>query len=46
MQPVLCELNFNPDCIRALKYHPFFCNDLFSVMFLDDTEGHNVTQIV
>ncbi|KAG7169029.1 tubulin--tyrosine ligase-like protein 12 [Homarus americanus] len=42
MQPQLLEVNFNSDCKRACEYYPEFFNDIFSVMFLDEVEGHNV----
>lgn len=45
IQPMICEVNFSPDCDRAVLYHPFFVNDLFSVMFLDDIEDKHVTPI-
>ena len=42
MEPQLLEVNFNSDCKRACEYYPEFFNDVFSVMFLDDCDGHNV----
>ncbi|XP_066446461.1 tubulin--tyrosine ligase-like protein 12 [Eleutherodactylus coqui] len=45
MQPQILEVNFNPDCARACKYHPHFFNDVFSTLFLDETENCNVTAI-
>lgn len=42
MEPQLLEVNFNSDCKRACEYYPEFFNDIFSVMFLDDVDGHNV----
>ncbi|XP_020664293.3 tubulin--tyrosine ligase-like protein 12 isoform X1 [Pogona vitticeps] len=46
MQPQILEVNFNPDCERACKYHPTFFNDVFSTLFLDETDGCHVTAIV
>ncbi|XP_078272630.1 tubulin--tyrosine ligase-like protein 12 [Rhinoraja longicauda] len=43
MQPQILEVNYNPDCARACKYHPDFFNDVFNVLFLDEATGHNVT---
>lgn len=45
IQPMLCEVNFAPDCDRACKYHPSFVNDIFSVLFLEDTEDKNVVAL-
>ncbi|XP_053575031.1 tubulin--tyrosine ligase-like protein 12 [Bombina bombina] len=46
MQPQILEVNFNPDCARACKYHPTFFNDVFSALFLDETANCHVTTIV
>ncbi|KAM8979994.1 tubulin--tyrosine ligase-like protein 12 [Sarcophilus harrisii] len=46
MQPQILEVNFNPDCERACKYHPNFFNDVFSALFLDETKNSHVTCIV
>ncbi|KAM4677075.1 tubulin--tyrosine ligase-like protein 12 [Discoglossus pictus] len=46
MQPQILEVNFNPDCARACKYHPTFFNDVFSTLFLDETNNCHVTQIL
>ncbi|XP_006866969.1 PREDICTED: tubulin--tyrosine ligase-like protein 12 [Chrysochloris asiatica] len=43
MQPQILEVNFNPDCERACKYHPTFFNDIFSTLFLDEPSGCHVT---
>lgn len=46
MQPQILEVNFNPDCERACKYHPTFFNDVFSTLYLDDFECCNVTRLI
>ncbi|XP_037770812.1 tubulin--tyrosine ligase-like protein 12 isoform X1 [Chelonia mydas] len=46
MQPQVLEVNFNPDCDRACKYHPTFFNDVFSTLFLDETDNCHVTYVV
>ncbi|KAI8791781.1 tubulin--tyrosine ligase protein 12 [Biomphalaria glabrata] len=45
VQPMLCEVNFSPDCARACKYHPSFVNDIFSVLFLNDTDNKHVVEL-
>jgi tubulin--tyrosine ligase-like protein 12 len=45
IDPMICEVNFMPDCTRACKYHPNFFNDIFNTLFLDDLEHKNVTEI-
>ncbi|EPQ04225.1 Tubulin--tyrosine ligase-like protein 12 [Myotis brandtii] len=46
MQPQILEVNFNPDCERACRYHPTFFNDVFSTLFLDEPSGCHVTRLV
>lgn len=45
IEPMICEINFMPDCTRACKYHPSFFNDVFYTLFLNEAENHNVTKI-
>ncbi|XP_037371051.1 tubulin--tyrosine ligase-like protein 12 [Talpa occidentalis] len=46
MRPQILEVNFNPDCERACKYHPAFFNDVFSTLYLDEPGGHHVTALL
>eukprot|EP00731_Ephydatia_muelleri_P029714 Em0021g237a len=39
IQPVVLEMNYSPDCVRACKYHPDFFNHIFELFFLDPTRG-------
>ena len=34
IQPKICEVNFCPDCNRAVQYHPSFVNDIFETLFI------------
>ena len=45
MVPQLLEFNWLPDCERACNYYPEFFNNVFSVLWLGETEGQNVTQL-
>lgn len=45
IEPMICEVNFMPDCTRACKYHPNFFNDVFDTLFLDNLEHNNVNVI-
>ncbi|KAL6070558.1 Tubulin--tyrosine ligase-like protein 12 [Balamuthia mandrillaris] len=36
MNPVLLEMNFSPDCHRAVNYDPDFYNVVFTTLFKDD----------
>ncbi|XP_015278464.1 PREDICTED: tubulin--tyrosine ligase-like protein 12 [Gekko japonicus] len=46
MLPQILEVNFNPDCDRACRYHPSFFNDVFSTLFLDDPNSCHMISIV
>ncbi|XP_007939986.1 tubulin--tyrosine ligase-like protein 12 [Orycteropus afer afer] len=46
MQPQILEVNFNPDCERACRYHPTFFNDVCSTLFLDQPDGCHVTRLL
>ena len=45
IEPMICEMNFMPDCTRACKYHPSFFNDVFDTLFLDSLDHGNVKKI-
>ena len=45
MVPKLLEFNWLPDCERACNYYPEFFNNVFSTLWLNETEGQNVTQL-
>lgn len=46
MQPQILEVNFNPDCERACRYHPTFFNDVFCTLYLDEPSNCHVTRVV
>lgn len=37
IQPKLLEVNWTPDCKRACDYYPEFYNDIFKLLFLNET---------
>jgi len=43
--PKVLEFNWLPDCERACDYYPDFFNNVFSVLWLGETEGQNVTEL-
>ena len=43
VQPKVLEFNWLPDCERACDYYPEFFNNVFSTLFLGETEGQHVT---
>lgn len=45
IEPMICEMNFMPDCTRACKYHKNFFNDVFNTLFLDILDHNNITEI-
>lgn len=38
--PKLLEINFTPDCKRACDYYPEFYNDIFKLLFLNQTNDN------
>ncbi len=45
MRPRILEVNWGADCQRACEYYPEFFDNVFSTMFLDQSEGQNVTLV-
>ena len=45
IEPMICEINFMPDCTRACRYHPTFFNDIFNALFLDKLENNNIIKV-
>jgi len=45
IQPKLLEINFTPDCHRACTFYPNFFNQVFNVLFRDETEQQDVIDI-
>ena len=43
--PKLLEFNFQPDTLRACRYHPNFYDDCFALLFLGQEDGLPVTRI-
>ncbi|XP_044263913.1 tubulin--tyrosine ligase-like protein 12 [Tribolium madens] len=39
IQPKLLEINWTPDCKRACQYYPNFYNDIFKLLFLDESSN-------
>ena len=45
IEPIICEINFMPDCKRACLYHPTFFNDIFNALFLNESDNSNIITI-
>ena len=45
IEPMVCEVNYMPDCKRACQYHPNFFNDVFNALFLDKLDKTNIIEI-
>ncbi|XP_011177893.1 tubulin--tyrosine ligase-like protein 12 [Zeugodacus cucurbitae] len=45
MRPKLLEINWTPDCKRACDYYPDFFNDIFKLLFLDETNNESFLQL-
>ena len=45
IEPMVCEINYMPDCKRACQYHPNFFNDVFNALFLDKLDKTNIIEI-
>lgn len=45
IQPKLLEVNWTPDCKRACEYYPSFYNDIFALLFLNETNDKVFAQL-
>lgn len=45
VQPKILEINWMPDCARACNYYPDFYNDIFKLLFLDDSKEQVFRQL-
>eukprot|EP00455_Lapot_gusevi_P036465 TRINITY_DN4059_c0_g1_i11.p1 TRINITY_DN4059_c0_g1~~TRINITY_DN4059_c0_g1_i11.p1 ORF type:complete len:856 (+),score=223.63 TRINITY_DN4059_c0_g1_i11:130-2568(+) len=43
--PSILEVNFSPDCKRAVNYHPRYFNHVFSVLFHDDISAEALRMV-
>ena len=39
LNPFILEVNFCPDCQRAVNYYPEFTNQVFNCLFFEETDG-------
>ncbi|EDO49886.1 predicted protein [Nematostella vectensis] len=44
--PQVIEMNYSPDCTRICKYYPEYYNFVFSQLFLEDSMGWPVKQLL
>jgi hypothetical protein len=42
---MICEVNFMPDCGRALKTDPQFFNNVFNFLFVGNYSEDKITEI-